>query len=336
MYAWLRPLLFRLDPERAHRASLLACQLAGASSFSRAVARALLGPRVDRPVEVMGLRFANPIGLAAGYDKDGEAWRGLASLGFGHVEVGTVTPRPQPGNPKPRVFRLPIERSLINRLGFPGMGADVVATRLSAERPHGVVLGVNLGKNKDTPNERAAEDYVTLVDRFASLADYLVVNVSSPNTEGLRNLQAREQLDALLGAVRKRVQAQPRRVPLLVKLSPDLDDAQLDDALDVVLGQELDGVIATNTTIARPETLRSVARGERGGLSGAALRDRATAMIAAIAKRTGGRVPIIGVGGIATAADVRAKLDAGAALVQIYTGLIYEGPTIVRKILREL
>ncbi|MEM9695869.1 MAG: quinone-dependent dihydroorotate dehydrogenase [Myxococcota bacterium] len=337
VYGLLRPLLFGLHPETAHGLSLWAAGFAGRFGATRALVRSLFGPSATEPVEAMGLTFPNRIGLAAGYDKDGRAWRGLAAMGFGHVEVGTITPRPQPGNPQPRVFRLPEDRSLINRLGFPGEGADVVAARLGLDRPYNVVLGANLGKNKDTPNERALEDYISLTHAFAGLADYLVVNVSSPNTVGLRNLQARDALRELLEATliardEAHENGAPRR-PLLVKLSPDLDDAQLDDALDVATGLALDGVIATNTTIARP-SLQSPKGGEKGGLSGAALRDAATDVVAKIHRRTEGQLPIIGVGGIAEPDDVRAKLDAGATLVQLYTGLIYKGPSIVRQLMR--
>lgn len=305
-------------------------------AWTRALTRAVLGPSYDQPVSAFGLRFPNPVGLAAGYDKDGIGWRGLAAMGFGHVEVGTVTPQPQPGNPKPRVFRLPEERSLINRMGFPGEGMTAVRARLSLDRPYDVVLGVNLGKNKVTPLEEAANDYTQLVDTFADVADYLVVNVSSPNTVGLRNLQAREQLEALLDQVLQARNAQERQPPVLVKLSPDLDSAQLDDALDAAMRLNLDGVIATNTTIARPSSLTHLHRNETGGLSGAALRDASTTMIRTIERRCGDRLPIIGVGGVATADDAKAKLDAGARLVQVYTGLIYEGPAIVRNLMHGL
>lgn len=336
MYSWLRPLLFRLDPEYAHRLAIVACRVAGSSALLRAFTRAWLGPGGDRPVTAFGLRFHNPIGLAAGFDKDGLAWKGLASLGFGHVEVGTVTPRPQPGNAKPRVFRLTEDASLINRLGFPGEGAEIVASRVGRERPHGVVLGINLGKNRDTPLTEAAADYEQLVDRFSDRADYLVVNVSSPNTVGLRELQGRAHLRGLLGSVLARRDAQTVRRPVLVKLSPDLDDRELDDALDVILELGLDGAIATNTTLARPSTLRSRLAHETGGLSGAALQDRSLAMVRAIHERTRGTLPVIGVGGICTGDHAKRVLDAGAILVQVYTGLIYEGPRLVRRILREL
>lgn len=339
MYPIIRPLLFRLDPERAHALTLNLLRLAGSSALARRLARALFSPPAGWPVQVFGLTFPNPLGLAAGYDKDALAWRGLACLGFGHIEVGTVTPHPQPGRPRPRLFRLPQDRALINRLGFPGRGAAFVASRLGVERPFGVRLGVNLGVNADTPLEAAARDYVHLLRTFAPLADYLVVNVSSPNTLGLRRLQARRALEDLLGTLtgERAVRAQQlgRRVPLLVKLSPDLTPQELEDALDVILSQGVDGVVATNTTVHR-HGLRSPLAMERGGLSGAPLGERSTEVVRAIRRLTDGRLPIVAVGGVMSAADARHKLEAGASLVQIYTGLVYRGPALVREILSAL
>lgn len=341
IYPFFRSLLFRLPPETAHGLTLRLLRLVGALPPLSAAVRRLLGthdlPSV--PVRAFGLTFSNPVGLAAGYDKDALAWRGLAALGFGHIEVGTVTLRPQPGNPKPRLFRLPEQQALLNRLGFPSRGAAFVAQRLRGPRPPGLILGVNLGRNKTTPNERAVEDYLALARTFAPLADYLVVNVSSPNTEGLRRLQARAALEGLLLPLVRALQdlgdraAPPRsRPPLLVKLAPDLDDAALDDALDVLLQAGVDGVIATNTTISR-EGLPARWQRERGGLSGAPLRARSTAMIRAIHQRTSGRLPIIGVGGVLRPEDALEKREAGATLVQVYTGLVYYGPTLPRDII---
>ncbi len=337
MYSIIRPLLFRLDPEQAHHLTLQLLRLLGAVPVLNGAVRRLYAGPGSKPVEAFGLTFPNAVGLAAGYDKDGLGWRGLGALGFGHIEVGTVTPRPQAGNPRPRLFRLPAEKSLINRMGFPGLGADFVEGRLAGPRPPGLILGVNLGKNKDTPLEEAASDYELLLERFAPLADYLVVNVSSPNTVGLRRLQARQALDALLSrlAARRAEQAARlgRQVPLLVKLAPDLAEAELADSLDVIQLHGLDGVIATNTTISR-EGLHSPLAVESGGLSGAALTARSTAMIASIRRLTAGALPVIGVGGIMNAADAREKLEAGAVLVQVYSGLVYRGPSLVREILR--
>ncbi len=365
MYPLFRSLLFRLDPEAAHTLTLYAIRFSGMIPPASWLIRQFFAAP-PHPVTAFGLTFPNPVGLAAGYDKDGLGWRGLACLGFGHIEIGTVTPRPQPGNPKPRLFRLIPERGVINRMGFPGRGADFVAERLKVEEPalslsKGSkvkvgnstldpvpstvnrqplpILGVNIGKNKDTPLEAAASDYVSLVQTFAPLADYLAVNVSSPNTVGLRRLQARDALAALLAEVAGERQAQADRlgrgVPVLVKLAPDLTDAELDDALDAISSAGMDGVIATNTTISREE-LRSPLAVETGGLSGAPLRAMSTAMVRKIYQRTQGHLPIIGVGGIASAADAREKLDAGAALVQLYTGLIYSGPAVVKQIVRGL
>jgi dihydroorotate dehydrogenase len=327
--AALQSLLFRLDPEDAHRAALRLLGVAGCTGAGRAALRAAYGA-AERPVEVLGLRFPNAVGLAAGYDKDGTAWRALAALGFGHVEVGTVTPLPQAGNPRPRVFRLAEERAIINRMGFPSEGADMVRTRLHTDRPYGVVLGVNLGKNKDTPLEEAARDYVAGVRRFAEVADYLAVNVSSPNTPGLRSLQGREALRALLAAVVAARDAEAARRPVLVKLAPDLDDAGLDDACDAALSAGVDGVIATNTTLAR-DGVRST---EAGGLSGAPLTARALATLGGLRARLPGTVPVIAAGGIMSADDARARLDAGAALVQLYTGFVYGGPSLVQRVAR--
>ncbi len=335
LYDKMRPLLFRLDPERAHSLTLVLLRLAGALPPVRAALGKVFGPVGATPVQAFGLTFPNRVGLAAGYDKDGLAWRGLAALGFGHIEVGTVTSRPQSGNPRPRLFRLPEDQAIINRMGFPGRGADFVAGQLGGRRPSGVVLGVNLGKNKATLLADAYQDYVYLVERFAPLADYLTINISSPNTVGLRRLQGRAYLTDLLTRVVAARDTQATKlskaVPLLVKLSPDLDAAGLDDALAVILESGVDGIIATNTTIARP-LLQSTNQVETGGLSGAPLTQASTALVAEIVARTAGRLPVVAVGGIMTAADAQAKLDAGAALVQVYSGLIYRGPGLVREI----
>jgi dihydroorotate dehydrogenase len=338
MYSALRPLLFRLDPERAHALSLALIRLAGKLPPVGALLRALYAAP-QRPVEACGLRFSNPVGLAAGYDKDGLGWRGLACLGFGHLEIGTVTPRPQAGNPRPRLFRLAEEGALINRMGFPGRGAGFVARQLRGPRPAGLVVGVNLGMNKDTPLEAAAGDYRVLMGVFAPLADYLAINVSSPNTAGLRRLQARQELKGLLHAVgEERLQLQSRlsrRVPILVKLAPDLSAVELEDAVDVIMSAGMDGIIATNTTSARPG-VRSPRAVEAGGLSGAPLRSGSTEAVQKIACRTGGRLAVIGVGGISDAASAREKLEAGASLIQVYTGLVYRGPGLVKEILEGL
>ncbi len=337
-YARLRPLLFRLDPERAHALSLGLVRMAGALPPVGALVGAYFQAPA-KPMQAFGLRFLNPVGLAAGYDKDGLGWRGLARLGFGHLELGTVTPRPQPGNPRPRLFRIPEENAVINRMGFPGRGADFLKQRLQGKRPPGLVLGVNIGVNKDTPLEQAHEDYLSLLRTFAPLADYLAVNVSSPNTAGLRSLQAGSSLSRLLEILqteRRAIEKSLRKnLPLLVKLSPDLDEAGLDAALEAILAAGMDGVIATNTTTSR-DRLRSPLGAERGGLSGAPLEATSTAVVARIVRLTAGKLAVIGVGGVMDAASAQRKLDAGAVLIQVYTGLVYAGPGLVGAIVRGL
>lgn len=327
MYLQLRPWLYRADPERAHAATLSVLQLVGAIPPLAFLIRKLYALKNQEPVDLFGLRFPNKLGLAAGYDKDGLAWRGLACLGFGHIEIGTVTPRPQSGNPKPRLFRLVEDDALINRMGFPSRGADFVAKRLQTPRPKGLVLGVNLGVNKDTRLENAASDYETLISQFNSLADYLVINVSSPNTPGLRQLQAPDTLDDLLKAL-----TPTKKKPLLVKIAPDLDERQLDQALEVILDNKIDGIIATNTALIRPN-LKSRHASETGGLSGAPLAALSRKIIGHIFTRTQGKLPIIAAGGIMSRQDADAAIHAGASLIQIYTGLVYRGPGLVREIL---
>lgn len=326
MYSRVRPWLFRIDPERAHAATLRALQLVGSLPPAAWLVHKLYASPLGSPVQLFGLQFLNHLGLAAGYDKDGLAWCGLAALGFGHIEIGTVTPRPQTGNPRPRVFRLVEDQALINRLGFPSRGAEFVARRLQG-RPRDLVLGVNLGINKDTPIERAAEDYKSLMRTFSPLADYLTINISSPNTPGLRQLQGAQALDALL-----RELAPLREKPLLVKLSPDLDDSQLEQALDVIMQNKVDGIIATNTTLARP-SLHSSNSAQAGGLSGAPLAVRSRQVVGHIYTTTQGKLPIIAAGGIMSREDAEAAINAGASLVQIFTGLIYRGPGLVKEIL---
>jgi dihydroorotate dehydrogenase len=364
MYSWLRPLLFRMDPENAHRLTLLALGTAGNFTPARWIMYALCdGPQ--HPVKVFGLNFKNPIGLAAGYDKDGLAVRGLAALGFGHVEVGTVTPLPQAGNPRPRLFRLVEDEAIINRMGFPSRGSAYVARHLSPgpvgnwltdvvglsnrnpaiNNPHslrrtsGVVVGVNLGKNRNTPSEQAVLDYLDLLQNFAPHADYLTINVSSPNTAGLRDLQDRAALEALLTQLHAQRRFEQdrikRRLSLLVKLAPDLTEAELDDALDVILSTHMDGVIISNTTLAR-DGVRSEQRVESGGLSGVPLRQRSEALLKLAVQRVASEIPVVSCGGILTPGDARRRLDLGAALVQVYTGLVYRGPGFVKQILKAL
>jgi dihydroorotate dehydrogenase len=337
LYHRLRPLIFRLPPETAHGFTLTLLRMSGAFPPARGLLQAMFRPVAPGPeVRTFGLTFQNPVGLAAGYDKDGLGWRGLALLGFGHVEVGTVTPLPQPGNPRPRVFRLVQDDAVINHMGFPSRGGAFLAGRLSGTRPPGLVLGVNIGKNKDTPLEEAAADYLALLRTFAPLADYLAINVSSPNTPGLRSLQTRRALEGLLApldAARRQESGRlGKPLPLLVKLAPDLSSEELDGALEAIAATAMDGVIVSNTTLRR-EGLRSARAAETGGLSGAPLRQRNTEIVREVVRRTGSRLPVVASGGIMEPADVVEKLEAGAVLVQLYTGLIYHGPALVREIL---
>ena len=334
------PVLRHLDPETAHDRTLTALGIAQATPAGRLALRRIAGMIPVRPVQVGPLHFANPIGMAAGFDKDARVVSGLAELGFGHIEVGTLTPRPQTGNPRPRIFRLPGDAALINRMGFPNGGVAAAAKRLKAlaERPRDYVLGVSLGKQKETPLEDAAADYIAVMRAVYAYADYLAVNISSPNTPGLRELQGGRYLEQLLGALvgeNRALAAGGRPKPLWVKIAPDLTWADLDEILAALTAAAIDGIIATNTTLSR-EGLSGAARNETGGLSGRPLRRRSTDIIAYIHHQTGGRLPIIGVGGVATADDVREKLDAGAAVVQLYTSLIYGGPGLPGRILRTL
>jgi dihydroorotate dehydrogenase len=340
----IRPCFFRFSPEQAHECAVWAMTLLGhLAPLRRALeAWAQLPAARFAPVQAFGVEFPNRVGLAAGFDKNAEAWLAAAALGFGHVEIGTITAQAQPGNPQPRVFRYPAEEAVINRMGFNNQGAAAVAARLARQPGPGrrrIPLGVNLGKTKVTPLEHATEDYLASFARLAEHADYLVLNVSSPNTPDLRKLQDEERLRELLGAIaaanRERA-AQPgkARVPVLLKIAPDLTWPQIDAVLGAIATHGLDGIIATNTTLARPGFFATVE--QTGGLSGAPLRRRSTEIINYIARRTGGRLPIIGVGGIMDAASAAEKLDAGATLVQIYTGMIFRGPFFARDLAREL
>ncbi len=335
MYPFFRSILFKLQPETAHHLTLQLVRLAGILPPSRWIMHSLFSAP-SKAVQAFGLSFKNPVGLAAGYDKDGVAVLGLAALGFGHLEIGTVTPRPQPGNPQPRVFRLVEDQGVINRMGFPGLGMAYVEKQLkNIRRPSSLVLGLNLGKNKDTPLENAAGDYLALMRTFAPLADYLTINISSPNTVGLRRLQGRDMLAGLLGAIAaERREAQVKR-PVLVKIAPDLGDDELEDAVGVILETGMDGIIATNTTLSR-EGLRSPLRDETGGLSGQPLSALSDSVLKKVVARVDGRVPVIGVGGITTPEDAKRKLDLGATLVQVYSGLIYSGPGLVKEIVKKV
>jgi dihydroorotate dehydrogenase len=333
--ALVQPLLLRLDPERAHNLTLwLLQQLARAPSLHKLWRRWRPLEHAALQMQVAGLRFPNPLGLAAGFDKSAAAVGAFAALGFGFVEVGTVTPRPQIGNPVPRLFRLPADRAVINRMGFNNDGATVVAQRLRTS-PRRVPVGINLGKNADTPLEQALDDYRAGLEELFDVADYVVVNVSSPNTPGLRELQAHANLCTLLRGVQacNHALAQARQVrprPLFVKIAPDLQPAELDDIVAAVQSCALDGIIATNTTIGREGLTTRTA--EAGGLSGGPLGQRATEVIRYVYRRARGGIPIIGVGGIFSADDAYEKIRAGASLVQLYTGLVYQGPGLPHRI----
>jgi dihydroorotate dehydrogenase len=331
-YALARPFLFGMDPERAHELTL-----GSIASLQNTPAQCLWSqPTVPDPVTIAGLKFRNRIGLAAGLDKNGRCIDGLGAMGFGFIEVGTVTPKPQPGNPKPRMFRLPQADALINRLGFNNEGLEAFLAnvrRAHSFRAAGGVLGLNIGKNAATPIENATEDYLAGLEGVYPHADYVTVNISSPNTKNLRALQSDEALDRLLSALQERrlklAQQFGRQVPMFVKIAPDLDEAQVDVIAATLKGNGIDGVIATNTTIARDAVAGLPHANETGGLSGKPVFEASNRVIRRLRQSLGAGYPIIGVGGVMSGADARAKIDAGADLVQIYTGLIYRGPALV-------
>lgn len=319
--AMVRPILFRLDAERAHR---LAISALGAIPA--------IGSRRDAPeleIDLFGLHFTNPIGVAAGMDKDACAAHAWQAIGFGFAELGTVTPRPQPGNPRPRVWRLPRSRALINRLGFPSEGAERVAARVQRFRRRGIhmPIALNFGPNKDTPPDRVGADYAALMRRLGPMADFVVINVSSPNTPGLRNWQSPLRMRELFAAINAEAESGKRRPPILVKVAPDLDPQALHAICDTAIELGLDGIVATNTTIRREEV--GVISSFEGGLSGAPLLPVARRLISDVYRHTGGGIAIIGVGGIMSAEDAFGHITAGASLVELYTGLVYEGPGLV-------
>ena len=326
----LMPILRRLDPETSHTLALAGLGLGMVPPV----------PPLDRPIlasQVWGMNFPNPVGLAAGFDKDACVPKAPLGLGFGFAEVGSVTPRPQPGNPKPRLFRLTADKAVINRMGFNNAGHDAMAARLEKFRagPGGDgIVGVNLVRNKESEDE--VRDYVLGVERLGALASYLVVNVSSPNTPGLRTLQDRGPLTKLLTAVKQARDALPKRPPLLVKIAPDLASADLEDIAAVAHDVGIDGIIATNTTISRPDSLRDAQKDEAGGLSGAPLKDMAKNVLSDLYQLVGREFPLIGVGGISTGAEAYARIRAGASLVQIYSAMVYEGPYLANRIAAEL
>lgn len=333
-YRLARAALFSLDPEVAHHVALQSLKKLHQLNLS-----GLIGSHRAAPREVMGLRFDNPVGLAAGLDKNGEYIDALAALGFGFIEVGTVTPRPQPGNPKPRMFRLQEHEALINRLGFNNQGLDAFVANVQRARFKGV-LGLNIGKNFDTPNDRAVEDYVTCLRGVYPFASYVTVNISSPNTKGLRDLQAAEQLHVLLSTL-KAEQGQlgkkyKKHVPLVLKIAPDLDLKAIREIAALTLENSFEGIIATNTTVTREAVRDDPLAKETGGLSGKPLFSPSTEVLRELSRALKGNIPVIGVGGIMSGADARAKMRAGASLVQIYTGFIYHGPDLIRDAVREI
>ncbi|MDK2123629.1 quinone-dependent dihydroorotate dehydrogenase [Parachitinimonas caeni] len=333
LYSLLRPLVFCMEPEKAHQTTFKWLDTAR----SLGLTGLLRGNVPDAPVEVMGIRFPNAVGLAAGLDKNGEHIDGLASLGFGFIEIGTITPRPQPGNPQPRLFRLPEVEGIINRMGFNNAGIDALLANVEKAHFKGV-LGINIGKNFDTPIEKAADDYLIGLERVYGKASYITVNISSPNTKNLRQLQQVDELGGLLAKLKARqtelTTQHGRYVPLAVKIAPDLDSQQIADIAGLLLDHQLDGVIATNTTLSRVGVEELPHGNEAGGLSGAPVRERSTAVIRELAGHLRGRIPIIGVGGILSGADALEKLDAGASLIQLYSGLIYRGPDLVSECAR--
>ncbi|MEM7673559.1 MAG: quinone-dependent dihydroorotate dehydrogenase [Verrucomicrobiota bacterium] len=335
----IRPYLFRKDPEVAHELAIDWMARFSGLSPALSIMRSMYATR--QPVTVAGLEFPNRVGLAAGMDKDGRAFPAFAALGFGHVEVGTVTPEGQPGNPKPRMFRFPEEQALINRMGFNNQGAEAMKQRIQEQYPlgkRGAVLGINLGKAKVTPLEEATGDYVAGIRILGELADYLAINISSPNTQGLRDLQGAEYLDGLLGPIRAERDAVAERVgrhiPVFLKIAPDASFDEIEVILTALERHGFDGIIATNTTLDRPGILAEA--NQAGGLSGAPVTEKSTKVIRFVAEQTQGRLPIIGVGGIMQPTDAAQKLDAGASLVQLYTGFVYGGPGFAKAVSNHL
>lgn len=340
MYQLLKPFLFLFQPEKAHHLTITLARI----GFSIPIIGALLKnyytvKHKSLQRNLFGLTFENPVGLAAGFDKDGKYFRLMSKLGFGFIELGTVTPKPQVGNPQPRLFRLKADEAIINRMGFNNEGVEALVERLKKGKPKDLIVGGNIGKNKVTPNENAADDYTYAFEQLFPYVDYFVVNVSSPNTPNLRDLQEKEPLTKLLSLLQELNQQKDKPKPILLKIAPDLTDTQLDDIIDIVAATKIDGVIATNTTISRSglkESTESIKAIGNGGLSGQPLTNRATEVIRYLYEKSGKKLMIIGVGGIASAKDAQEKLAAGAALVQIYSGLIYEGPALVRRINKAL
>lgn len=335
MYSLIRKALFSLDAEVAHDLTIKSLKNLGAGPLK------LFFPNkpADKPVDVMGIHFPNPVGLAAGLDKNGECINAFGALGFGFVEIGTITPRPQPGNDKPRIFRLPAANAVINRMGFNNKGVDYLVQQVRKANFKGV-LGINIGKNKDTPEENAKDDYLHCMRKVYNFASYITINISSPNTPGLRSLQYGEALNELLSALKTEqkslAEQYDKYVPLAVKIAPDLTQEEIEGIAQCLLDNNIDGVIATNTTLARDKVEHLEFGNEQGGLSGAPVTEQSTKVIGLLSQALDKKIPIIGVGGIMSAQDAQEKLDAGASLVQIYTGFIYQGPELVNDIVDSL
>lgn len=336
---FIRPLLIQFDPESIHRFTFACFKLMQKSKIIRSIVSAQFSVKdssLER--ELFGLKFPNPVGLAAGLDKNAEAFDFLGSMGFGFIEIGTLTPKGQPGNPKPRLFRFIDDKALVNRMGFNNEGVEAAVKRLRIKRTN-VIIGGNIGKNKNTPNEEATDDYLKCFDALYPYVDYFVINVSSPNTPNLRELQGKEPLKKLLSEIMNLNRSKSKTKPVLLKIAPDVNNSQLDDIIEIVQETQIDGIVASNTTISReglsyPKS--EIKEVGAGGLSGEPLRERSTQVIRYIHEKSGGKIPIIGVGGIMTKEDALEKLEAGASLVQIYTGFIYEGPALVKAINKEL
>lgn len=338
MYELIKPLFFKFDPENIHHVVTGGLRRVNQIWGVKLLLKKLYqfeDKRLER--EVMGLKFKNPLGLAAGFDKNATLIEDFAELGFGFIEIGTVTPLPQPGNEKPRMFRLPQDQGLINRMGFNNQGVDVVAARLKQVNRKGLIIGGNIGKNKITPNEDAVNDYIKCFDRLFDVVDYFVVNVSSPNTPGLRELQEKEPLKHILNTLQQRNMKDGVSRPILLKIAPDLTNSQLDDIIEIVSETKITGVIATNTTLSRENLISSpTLKNQSGGLSGKPLSERSTEVIRYLSEKSNKSFVIIGVGGIHSAQDALEKIEAGASLIQIYTGFIYEGPALIKRILKGL
>jgi len=335
LYSAIRKLMFQFDPEVIHNFTIKGLHLTGNSPFKAVYKQSVPA----KPVEVMGINFPNPVGLSAGLDKNGECIQAFSALGFGFVEIGTITPRPQPGNPKPRIFRLEEANAIINRMGFNNKGVDYLVDQVRQAKFDGV-LGINIGKNKDTPEENAKDDYIHCMRKVYDYASYITVNISSPNTPGLRSLQYGEALNDLLSALKEEqkslAQQYGKYVPVAVKIAPDLTEEEVQGIAECLANNNIDAVIATNTTLAREKVAHLPYGEEQGGLSGAPVKEQSTIVIKQLSKALAGKLPIIGVGGIHSAEDAKEKLAAGASLVQLYTGFIYEGPELIKEIVEAI